>query len=485
MSCLPVKVIALFNDICGERYVTTDPAELYPYGKDETLDLHFPFDVLLKPSCPEEISSILRICAEHGIPVTPRGGGSGVTGGALPVRKGIVLSMERLNRIISISPEDGYVKAEAGVLTAELCRAVREIGCYFPVEPTSSASCFIGGNVALNAGSPKSCKYGKTGEYVLNLEVVLGSGEIIWTGSNSRKNSTGLNLTQLFVGSEGMLGVITKVVYRLLPPPPGELVILATFRHLHDACQAVLDIRRSSLSPSEVELIGPEALRLTADHLGDEATMADNHISAHLLIALEEQPGDPVGLDMLCAILEKYTGESILVGQTHSEREHLRRLRLHIGTAMTGNNRKYRDVDVCVPLSCLYQYIMAVKEMADSEHVMVASFGHALDGNLHTMLVTDSGEEGAMDRIDRAAHKIYAYATGIGGVISGEHGIGWLQSRYLGLQFSHKQLDLMNQLKKVFDPDGVLNPGKSFTVFGDASKADGKFCNAGGNCLER
>lgn len=440
-----------------------DPSETALYEKDETLDLCYPFDILLKPSSPGEISEILRICARYGIPVTPRGGGSGVTGGALPVKRGVVLSMERLNRVIDVNPLDGYVIAEAGVVTATLCQAVREAGGYFPVEPTSSHSSFIGGNVASNAGSVKSCKYGKTGEYVLNLEVVLPSGEIIWTGSNLRKNSSGPNLTQLFVGSEGMLGVITKVVYRLVSPPPGEILVLAAFQNPADACQAVMDIKRSGLFPSEVELIGRRALHLTARFLGEPMPMVNDSISAHLLVCLDKRPGDHSLTDLAFHILEKYAGENIFVGDTQSEKDRLRKIRLNIGAAMTGQNRKYRDIDVCIPLSCLDRYIRKVEDIGEEQEITIACFGHALDGNLHTMLVVDRVDENGDGKLDRVARSIYEYAATIGGVISGEHGIGLLQKEYLPLQYSRSQLELMNKIKDLFDPAGILNPGKSFT----------------------
>lgn len=448
--------------ICGEQHVVTDTEELFLYGRDETLDLHFIFDVLVRPASPDEISGILQTCARYGIPVTPRGGGSGVTGGALPVRGGVVLSLERLNKIIEINPLDGYVIAESGVITAGLCRVVEEAGCYFPVEPTSSAFSFIGGNVAMNAGSPRSCRYGKTGEYVLNLEVVLTSGEIIWTGANLRKNSTGPNLTQLFVGSEGMLGIITKVVYRLLPPPADEVLVLAAFNSVDDACRAVLDIKGSSLQPSEVELIGPQALHLTADFLAEPMPMVNDKIAAHLLISLDAAPGADGPLDLAYTILEKYAGENILVADASSGKDKLRRLRLHIGAAMRSGVRKYRDIDICIPLSFLHSYVRKVEEMA-ADGITVACFGHALDGNLHTMLVMEGEDEATAARAERIAREIYSYATEVGGVISGEHGIGILQKEYLGLQYSQGQLALLNRLKKVFDPAGVLNPGKSFT----------------------
>jgi glycolate oxidase len=457
-----IDLPGLIAAICGSQHVYTNAEELYPYGMDQTMDLHYPFDILVKPASAEEISGVLRLCNAYGVPLTPRGGGSGVTGGALPVSGGVVLSMERLNKVLSINSLDGFVMAEAGVVTADLCQAVREKGWYLPVEPTSSSISFIGGNIASNAGSINSCKYGKAGEYVLNLEVVLPTGEIIWTGSNLRKNSVGPNLTQLFVGSEGMLGVITKVVCRLLAPPPHETLVLAAFRDIDDSCCAIRDMREAGLLLSAVEYIGEGALRLTRRFLDGILPLADECFAAHLLVGLERGPGEENNLDKVCYILGKYTANDILVGESHAEKEALRRLRLHIGAAMTGDNRKYRDVDVCVPLSFLCRYLTKVAEIAKDSGVTIACFGHALDGNIHTMLVSDRTVDNDEEKFSRIAHKIYEYASAVGGVISGEHGVGLLQKEYIGLQFSEARLCLLGNLKRLFDPKGILNPGKFF-----------------------
>ncbi len=460
------ELASIFHEICGDHCVFTDADQLYSYGQDATMDLRYSFDILLKPSSPEAIAKVLLVCMEYGIPLTARGGGSGVTGAALPVRGGVVLSMERLNKVIAIAPLEGYVIAEAGVVTADLCNAVKGAGYYLPVEPTSSYSSFVGGNVAItNAGSTKSCKYGKTGEYVLNLEVVLPTGEIFWTGSNMRKNSTGLNLTQLFVGSEGMLGIITKVVYRLIPAPSREILLLAAFRNEEEACRAIVDIKGSALHPCEAELIGMDAVRLTADFLGEPLLLMDHALPVHVLIGIDDGPGIPDSLELAFELLSRYAGENILVAETSQEKERIRRLRLNIGAAMTSGNRRYRDIDICIPLSFLSEYIQKVRAIAVEEEMTIACFGHALDGNLHTMLLSESKSVHEQAKMDRAARKIYSYATGIGGIISGEHGIGFLQKEYLSLQYTNDQLILMNRLKRFFDPKGILNPGKSFTVY--------------------
>ncbi|HSH67752.1 MAG TPA: FAD-linked oxidase C-terminal domain-containing protein [Bacteroidia bacterium] len=450
-------------EICGEDFVITDQESLYPYGKDETLDLHFSFDILVKPCTAEEIALVLKCCNNYNIPVTPRGGGSGVTGGALPVKRGVVLSLERMNKIISIHPVDGYVIAEAGVITADLCYEVEKIGLYFPVAPSSAAYSMIGGNVAENAGSINSCRYGSTAQYVLNLQVVLPTGEIIWTGANVSKNTSGLNLTQLFVGSEGILGIVTKVVYRLLKKPAHELSLLAAFESLEDACEAVKAIKESTVEPVAVELIDHHAISVTSAYLNEPLPMVKENNKAHLLILLQEHAEALLthSMETTALLLERYCKENILIGTTSQEKEKLWKLRLNIGAALTSGNKKYRDIDIAVPVSGLHSYLLNVKKICLHYHLPVACFGHAMDGNLHTMLMMNGniGEE-QQKRLSMAANEIYAYALKNGGTISGEHGIGYLQKDFMQMQFSEEHLSLMKNIKKLLDPNTILNPGK-------------------------
>ncbi|MFD2787214.1 FAD-binding oxidoreductase [Hymenobacter rubripertinctus] len=443
----------------------TDTDILYTYGQDETLGLHFGFDILVKPGNAEEVSSIVKICNELRIPITPRGGGSGVTGGALPIKGGVVVSLERLNRIIHIDELSSYVIAESGVVTAALCERVEQQGLYFPVQPSSKAYSFIGGNVAENAGSIHSCRYGTTAQYVLNLEVVLPTGAIIWTGANVPKNATGLNLTQLFVGSEGVLGIITKVVYRLIRRPAHEVTLLAGFTTIEDACKAVLAIRQSGFTPAAVEMVGPEALRITAAYLSGPLPLVKQGIEAHLLVGLQEDTENALlhAMETVGGVLEKYAAEPILVGTTTLEKERLWKLRFSIGAALSSGGRTYRDIDISIPLSLLYPYLAKVEEITARYQLAVAYFGHALDGNLHTMVMLDQDldtEAGA--NAAQAVNSIYAYAIANGGAISGEHGIGMLQKEFMKNQFSADHLALAKSIKHVLDPNDILNPGKIF-----------------------
>lgn len=459
------EIVNLLRDICGPQHVYTDEDTLFLYGSDETLDLHFPFDILIKPSTAEQIAAVMKICNKFKIAITPRGGGSGVTGGALPVQRGIVLSTERLNKIVSINHTEGYVIAEAGVVTRDLCEAVSQAGFYFPVVPGSSDSSFIGGNVSENAGSIYSCRYGTTGGYVLNLEVVLPDGEVIWTGANVQKNATGISLTHLFVGSEGTLGVITKIVYRLLTAPEHEVSLLAAFNDLQNACNTVIALKHANLMPSAAELISYNALQITTAYLDESYPLTHDDIKAHLLIELQDNSENALHerMNAVANILETNSQSHILVATTTSQKEQLWKLRANIGKALKKNGSHYRDIDAVVPISFLYNYLTGVENICKQRNVPVSCFGHALDGNLHTMLTydhTQSHEEKI--NFENTVQEIYQLAVSNGGIISGEHGIGLLQKDFMKLQFSQSQLTVMQRIKNMFDPNNVLNPGKIF-----------------------
>ena len=458
-------LVDAFTVICGAGFVISDPAMHYSYERDEAMGLRFPFDLLIRPGTAEEVAAVLALCNRHRVPVTPRGAGSGVTGGALPVKGGVVLSLERLNRIIELNEIDGYIVAEAGVITADLCEHVAGKGLYFPVAPSSSAYSFLGGNVAQNAGSISSCRYGNTDRYVLNLQVALPSGEMIWTGANVSKNVTGFNLTGLLTGSEGVLGIITKVVYRLLRKPAHEVSLLAAFAQLEDACNAVTALKRSGIAYSAVELIGSQALALTAAYLNEPLPLVNEKVQAHLLINLSEDTDSALfnAMETTATIIERFTTEQLLTATTAVEKERLWKLRFSIGAALMSEGGRYRDIDICVPLSVLSAYIDKLETVSRDHGLPLIYFGHAMDGNLHAMVrLSGDAHVDNEERLSQAIHIIYDYAIRAGGVISGEHGIGLMQKEFMPLQFSPVHLSLMQQIKQVFDPNGILNPGKIF-----------------------
>lgn len=457
------NIITLLEEIVGEKYVSQNK-DLYDYGKDQTLDLHFDFDILIKPATPNEISRIVKICNKYRIPITPRGGGSGVTGGALPVNGGVVLSTERLNKILEINKIENYVITESGVVTDDLLSFVENNNLFLPVYPSSSSYSFTGGNVAENAGSVSSCKYGTTSQYILNLELVIPNGDIIWTGANVSKNVSGLNITQLFIGSEGILGIITKIVYKLITKPKHEVMLLTGFKSLQLACQTVIAIKQSEVKPAAVELICANAIELTKKYLNEDLLLKGKDINTHLLISLKEDHKSILDnwLDDLNIIIGNYTDENILIAETNSEKHKLSKLRFNIGNAMTMQGQKYRDIDACVPLSLMYDYIKKVEAICKSNCIKMVCFGHALDGNLHTMLIFDNKQSTNETKTKKVIFAIYKYVTSIGGVISGEHGIGLIQKDFMKMQHSKSHMKLLKKIKRLMDENNIMNPGKMF-----------------------
>ena len=287
MNAITTQILEQFKLIVGAAYVFTDADSIEKYGKDETEQLHYAPQVIVKPRQASEIAQLLKICNEHLIPVTPRGAGTGLTGGALPHLGGLVISMERFNTILEIDERNLQVTTEPGVITEMLQDAVKEKGLFYPPDPASKGSCFIGGNISENSGGPKAVKYGVVKDYVLNLEVVLPNGEIIWTGSNVLKNATGYNITQLIVGSEGTLGIVTKIVLRLIPHPKFDLLMLAPFNSLEKASEAVSAIFRAGITPSAMELMEIDAITLASKILDSTAIPLTENLAAHLIIEVD------------------------------------------------------------------------------------------------------------------------------------------------------------------------------------------------------
>ncbi len=457
------QYITDFTTIVGDRYVITasDVDECDGTDRESILG---DADVLVKPGNTAEVASLLRLCHQHKIPLSPSSGATGVVRGSIPVENGLVLSLERLNRIHQVDSINKWVWVEAGVITETLFTTVKSHGLYYPVLPGSGGSSMIGGNIATSAGSPKSAKYGTIKQYVLNMEVVLPTGEIMFTGANVYKNATGFNLNELLVGSEGTLGIITKVLLKLLPLPTHELTVLAAFASDKKACEAVTAISGTSLDPACVELISENAIRLTRPFVSKNAPFIGNEsVKAQVIIELDAHSEEVLcrDLERVYATISPFTFQEPLVATNVREKERLWELRTSIGEAMTSNGLTYRDVDASVPVTHLFQFMVAVNTIMEKHALEVCSFGHAKDGNLHTMLVYKQ-ERRPEEVIDKALQEIYRSAVAFGGTISGEHGIGELQKDYLPLALSETQIRVMEGIKKVFDPNHILNPGKIF-----------------------
>ena len=452
-----------FQQILGERCITNEALRA-DYGHDHTEDLLFVPEVVLKPETTEEVSKIMRFCFENNIPVTPSGARTGLSGGALPIHGGVVLSMERFNKIIEIDEKNHQVTVEPGVITQVLQEAVREVGLFYPPDPASKGSCFIGGNVSENSGGPKAVKYGVTKDYVLNLEVVLPTGEIIWTGANVLKNATGYNLTQLIVGSEGTLGVLTKIVLRLIPHPTDDLLMLVPFYDAEKACEAVAAIFRAGITPSGLEFMERDALLWTMKY-ETEATIEvkDNH-AAHLLIEVDGFDVDALMItcEDIMIVLENFDTDEIMFAESQAQKDQLWKLRRKVGEAVKAHS-VYKEEDTVVPRYELPKLLSAVKRIGNQYGFKSVCYGHAGDGNLHVNIIKgELSDEFWNNELTKAISELFQEVIALGGTISGEHGIGLVQKPYMSIAFNEVQLNLMRSIKNVFDPKGILNPGKIF-----------------------
>ncbi len=452
-----------FRSLIGERCFTEDEIRL-EYGHDETEDLQYFPDLVLKPETVEEIAAIMKYCFEQEIVVTPSGARTGLSGGALPVEKGIALSMERFNKILKIDEENHQVITEPGVITQVLQDAVRSKGLFYPPDPASKGSCFIGGNVSENSGGPKAVKYGVTKDYVLNLEVVLPTGEIIWTGANVIKNATGYNLTQLIVGSEGTLGIITKIVLRLIPHPTTDLLMLVPFFDAQKACEAVAAIFQAGITPSGLEFMERDALLWTLPYEPETIIEVKENHAAHLLIEVDGFDNEVLMKDCekILAVLENFETDELLFAEDQSQKDQLWKLRRKVGEAVKSHSI-YKEEDTVVPRFELPNLLSAVKRIGNQYGFQSVCYGHAGDGNLHINIIKgDLSDEFWNNGLSKAISELFTEVIAMGGTLSGEHGIGLVQKQYMPIAFNEIQLDLMRAIKKVFDPKMILNPGKIF-----------------------
>ncbi len=452
-----------FQQLLADRCSTAQD-DLQKYSHDETEDLEIFPQVVLKPHTPQEVAAILKHCSSRSICVTPSGARTGLSGGAIPLHGGVAMSMEKFDKILNIDEDNHQVMVEPGVITQVLQDAVKEKGLFYPPDPASKGSCFIGGNVSENSGGPKAVKYGVTNEYVLNLEVVLPNGEIIWTGANVLKNATGYSLTQLMVGSEGTLGVITKIVLKLIPHPTHDLLMLVPFFSAKEACAAVAAIFKAGITPSGLEFMERDALVWTQKFLDDTSIhVAENH-AAHLLI--EVDGFDPEVLMTECTqimdVLDRFETDEILFAETRAQKDALWRLRRSVGEAVKGTSI-YKEEDTVVPRYELPTLLEHVKRIGEKYGFTSVCYGHAGDGNLHINIIKgDLSDDFWNHELSVAIRELFEEVVSLGGTLSGEHGIGLVQKQYMDIPFSETSLNLMRGIKDVFDPKGILNPGKVF-----------------------
>lgn len=452
-------IIKELTHIIGKENITTSKEDLICYSYDATNQKFLP-DAVVFPKNADEISLILKLANKEGFHVVPRGAGSGFSGGSLPVEGGVVVSLERMNKILRIDADNLIAIVEPGVVTGELQWAVEDLGLFYPPDPSSLKFCTIGGNVAECAGGPRAVKYGGTKDYVLGLEVVLPTGEIINTGTQTLKGVVGYDLTKLMVGSEGTLGIVTKIILKLLPLPEATKTMLAVFSDMRDAAATVSRIISSRIIPSTLEFMDKNSISCVDDY-ASMGLPAD--IEALLLIevdgAKELIEKQTETIKKIC--LDNMAREVRIAGDK-KEVKQLWQIRRAISPSLAKLKPNKINEDIVVPRSKIPDAIIGVREIAKKYNLINANFGHAGDGNIHVNIMIDKSDKAELLRAEKAVKEIFELVLGLEGTISGEHGIGISKMPYIGMELSQPAIDVMKKIKQALDPKGILNPGKIF-----------------------
>jgi len=459
---LDTTIITKLQEIVGTSFVFTDVDILEKYGHDETEDYIYPPHVVVKPITPHEIANIMKLANEYKIPIVPIGGQTGLSGGALAINGGIGLSMERFNRILAIDEMNLQVITEPAVITQVLKEKVAEQGLFYPVDPSSMGSCFIGGNIAENSGGARAVKYGVTKDYVLNLEVVLPNGEIIWTGANTLKNSTGYNLTQLMVGSEGTLAIITKIVLKLLPLNQHNILLLVPFFKAEQACEAVSAIFRAGITPSALEFMERDAIDWSLKYVDGISVEVKPEHKAHLLIEVDGSYPEILiqEAEKILEVVEQFDIDDVLFADSIDQKNALWKMRRGVAEAVKANS-VYKEEDTVVPRYELPKLLKGIKEIGTKYGFKSVCYGHAGDGNLHVNIIKGNMSDDCWrNEIPKGIREIFELTVQLKGTLSGEHGIGLVQKSYMDIAFNSTQLNLLKGIKELFDPNNILNPGK-------------------------
>lgn len=453
------KVIKELKSIVGKERCLTDFEDRLVHSYDATKQSVIP-DVVVKPKSTEEVSAVLRVANEDEIPVYGRGAATGMTGGSVPLEKGIVISFSEMKRIVEIDSANFLAVVEPGVVLEEFQSEVEKQGLFYPPDPASSDVATMGGTVAECAGGLRGVKYGVTRDYVLGLEVVLANGDVIHTGSRTVKNVTGYDLTRLLVGSEGTLGCFTKIIVRLIPLPESVVTALAHFDELGSAARACTAIMSSRVLPRALEIMDGMCYQAAKRYLGSEIS---EQTKAVLLVETDgTQESARAEMSKVLAICEKLGAFDITESDDPQKRESLWQVRKSISPAIYSICRKKINEDICVPRTELPVTFARIEEIGRRHGIRIGNYGHAGDGNIHVNLLLEEDSPDRMARAERAVEEVFRAALEVGGTLSGEHGIGNTKSRFLSLEIREREMGLMRELKRLFDPKNILNPGKMF-----------------------
>jgi glycolate oxidase len=453
------RIIKILQDIVGADNVSTDKADLICHSYDATQQKHLP-DVVVYPASASEISLILKMANAERIPVFPRGAGSGFTGGSLPTKGGIVLVTSRMDKILRIDEENLVAEVEPGVVTEQFQQAVEKVGLFYPPDPASLKFSTLGGNVAECAGGPRCVKYGVTKDYILGLEVVTPQGDIIRTGGQTMKGVVGYDLTKLMVGCEGTLGVITKIVIKLLPLPEAKKTMLVLFDSIDGAAQGVSAIIRGKIIPTTLEFMDATTIDCVR-----QATGLDIPEAARAVLIIEVDGDRDLIERQAKRILDIVAPLGVVetrVAQTPAESEDIWKVRRQVSPSLRKVNPDKFNEDICVPRSRVPEMIRAIEAIASKYEIPIVNFGHAGDGNIHVNIMIDGSLPGELEKAEKAIEEIFAQTLKLDGTMSGEHGVGITKAPYIPMELDPAAVAYMKTIKRALDPNNILNPGKIF-----------------------
>ena len=452
------QVIERLEEAIGADKVLFSPIDLIAYSFDGTFEQHLP-DVVVLPETNEEVAAVVRIASQYDTPVVPRGMSSGLAGGSIPTRGGIVLSLTRMNRILEIDEENMTATVQAGVITANLQAEVEKLGLFYPPDPASVKQSTIGGNVACNAGGPRCLKYGVTGNYVMGLTVVLADGRIVRTGGKAIKYVTGFNMNQFFVGSEGALGVITEVILRLICQPPYARTALVHFPTLDDAGRTVHSVLTRGLVPAAMELLDETAIECI-----EEAMQMGLPLDVEALLVIESDGADEESvqreMDTIADICLETGASRVDVARNEEERAELWRARRSVSPSLARKAPNKLGEDITVPRSSIPEAVRRIKSISAKYGLPIVIFGHAGDGNLHPNILFDKRDPAQWEKVEQIVGEIFQVALDLGGTLSGEHGVGTFKLPYMREALGPASINIQWRVKQALDPQNILNPGK-------------------------